>query len=175
MNSEVVIVNTPHIPADEKKRLAALRQSTLDELTGTGNRLGFIFLAQHMLNLCARQGAPATLVYFELHGCDRGNDVSPLNMLKLKRFAELMRSTFRVTDLTARMSGNQFVVLFTNTPLAHTQIALEKFQEAVTQNAPELHYSTGIAGFFPNRSTDVEDLITEASAQIAPFHHIKSA
>ncbi|WP_165419314.1 MULTISPECIES: GGDEF domain-containing protein [Corallincola] len=174
MDRKVVVLNTPNIPADEKKRLAALKLATIDELTGTGNRLGFIFLAQHMLNLCARQGAPATLVCFELNNLN-GVEGAPQNLHTLKLFAEQMRKTFRVSDMTARMSSNQFVVLLTNTPLAHAELVLEKFHEhiaAIPDKADmnRLSFSAGIAGFFPNRSTEIEDLITEATAQIYPHH-----
>ncbi|TAA47478.1 GGDEF domain-containing protein [Corallincola luteus] len=174
LDRKVVVLNTPNIPADEKKRLAALKLATIDELTGTGNRLGFIFLAQHMLNLCARQGAPATLVCFELNNLN-GVEGAPQNLHTLKLFAEQMRKTFRVSDMTARMSSNQFVVLLTNTPLAHAELVLEKFHEhiaAIPDKADmnRLSFSAGIAGFFPNRSTEIEDLITEATAQIYPHH-----
>lgn len=46
--------------------LAAVQLATLDELTNISNRRGFMVLAQHSLNLCARQKLPAALGFLDL-------------------------------------------------------------------------------------------------------------
>ena len=45
--------------------LMALQLATLDDLTKISNRRGFIKLAQHGLDICARHDIPASLVFFD--------------------------------------------------------------------------------------------------------------
>ncbi len=46
--------------------LNAIQLATIDDLTRISNRRGFVALAQNSLSLCVRQGAPVSLVFFDL-------------------------------------------------------------------------------------------------------------
>ena len=49
-----------------ESELNAIQLATIDDLTKISNRRGFVALAQNSLSLCVRQGAPVSLVFFDL-------------------------------------------------------------------------------------------------------------
>ena len=76
MGTLCIIDDTPRILSEEdiealqdlaamaERELAAVQLATLDELTRISNRRGFVTLAQKSMDLCIRQGIPASLVFF---------------------------------------------------------------------------------------------------------------
>jgi diguanylate cyclase (GGDEF)-like protein len=65
--------------------------------------------------------------------------------------AEYLRSTFRATDLIARLDEEQFVILLTSTNEQAAILAMEKLRtrlnEGITQHYPEVTFSIGIVSF----------------------------
>lgn len=116
-----------------ESELAAVQLATLDELTGISNRRGFITLAQNSLNICARQGISASLVFFDL------NNFKPINDTfghaegdrALIAFAEQMKSTFRDSDVFARLGGDEFVVLLTDTSMELSEEIIKRFRQSL--------------------------------------------
>jgi len=113
--------------------LIATQLTSLDDLTRISNRRGFITIAQHSLDICARQAISATLVFFDLNnfkfvnnrfGHGEGDKM-------LKAFADQMRNAFRDSDLFARLGSDEFVVLLTNTSTQSTDEILDRFQQSI--------------------------------------------
>ena len=103
--------------AIERHRLHRKLQSLslIDDLTGLHNRRGFLALAEQQLRVIRRKGA-ALLVYVDLddlklindnHGHLEGNRA-------LIALAEILRLTFRQSDILARIGGDEFCVLMTD-------------------------------------------------------------
>jgi len=113
--------------------IIATQLTSLDDLTRISNRRGFITIAQHSLDICARQAISATLVFFDLNNFKFVNDkfshAEGDKMLKI--FADQMRNAFRDSDLFARLGSDEFVVLLTNTSAASTGEILDRFQHSI--------------------------------------------
>ncbi|WP_417615147.1 diguanylate cyclase domain-containing protein [Oceanisphaera sp.] len=160
------------LAAMAEQEIAALQLATLDELTAISNRRGFISLAQHALAMCRRHRQSATLVFFDL------DDFKPINDtfghaegdIALIAFANLLRASFRESDVFARVGGDEFVVLLTGTGEEYIQLVLKRFQRAVDQYNTEaargydLKYSAGYAIQKSDDSSDIETLMARADA-----------
>ncbi|MEE1674801.1 sensor domain-containing diguanylate cyclase [Agarivorans aestuarii] len=122
-----------------EQELAALQLASTDELTGISNRRGFMKLANYSYAMCHRQNISLAIAYMDLdqfkpindeHGHAEGDKA-------LQLFAEQMRSTFRESDLFARMGGDEFVVLFTDTNVADATDILQRFAKELTAAAKQ--------------------------------------
>jgi len=100
--------------AIERERLqATLRQLALtDLLTGLYNRRGFLTLADHHLRLAPRTRglllASADLPELERVNAQMGRDEGDRALLAA---AEILRDTFRASDVVARLGSDDFAVL----------------------------------------------------------------
>jgi diguanylate cyclase (GGDEF)-like protein len=101
--------------AIERHRLiASLRgQSLTDELTGLLNRRGFATLAQGLLRLAGRTGQQFLLLFADLDGLKAINDERGHHEgdQALMRVAEVLRQTFRQSDVVARYGGDEFIAI----------------------------------------------------------------
>ncbi len=155
-----------------ERELAAVQMATLDELTGISNRRGFMMLAQHSLNLCTRQGIPASLVYLDLDKFKPINDNfgHAEGDRALTVFADLMKSTYRDSDLFARMGGDEFVVLLTNTPQKLAEEIITRFGRSLEKHNQEanrgynIFFSYGIVEFDPEQHPTIDKLLAEGDA-----------
>ncbi len=155
-----------------EKELEAIQLATLDELTQISNRRGFIQLSQYILNVCERQNVPAALVFFDLNGFKKINDQlgHAEGDKALKVFAKQMTATFRNSDLFARVGGDEFVLLLTNTPINNVQIALDRFRNNLNNSCKELElkytidYSYGVSAIDFDEKLSMDKLLKKVDA-----------
>lgn len=96
-----------------ERELLIMHPSTTDELTGITNRKGFLAMAQRVLSQCIRHGMSATLVVFSLDALPQSRGAGA--ELGLTTFAETMKSSFRESDLFARLDADEFALLLSHT------------------------------------------------------------
>lgn len=116
-----------------EQEIAVLATTTTDPLTGISNRRGFMTLASHALDLCARCGEAASLVMFDLDvhkAKDTRSGHSAGDPARIA-FATLMSSVFRDSDVFARTGANEFVALLTADDHYDVKRTLERFSQAV--------------------------------------------
>jgi len=92
----------------------ALRNLTMtDELTGLYNIRGFFTLAEHHTRVARRLGHSSLLVYADMDGLKQINDTFGHNegSTALAKIAQILRQTFRDSDIIARLGGDEFAVL----------------------------------------------------------------
>ena len=150
--------------------LGAIQLATIDDLTKISNRRGFVSLAQNSINLCARQETPVSMVFLDLDKFKPINDQfgHAEGDRALITFAELMRQSFRDSDVFARIGGDEFVVLLTNTETDLAAKIVNRFRSLVdTYNAEsnrgyDICFSDGIVSMYPDQDSLVEDLLSEA-------------
>jgi two-component system, cell cycle response regulator len=101
---------------EEALRRSAERMQSLsliDELTQLKNRRGFFELAQQALKVARREQQALALFFIDLNGLKQINDT--LGHLtgdqSLRDTAGVLRTTFRDSDILARIGGDEFVVL----------------------------------------------------------------
>jgi diguanylate cyclase (GGDEF)-like protein/PAS domain S-box-containing protein len=99
----------------EYKRIeASLRDLTfVDELTGLYNRRGFLTLARQHMNISNRTQKEILLLFADLDGMKKINDTLGHQQgdMALIDTANILRKTFRESDIIARIGGDEFVVL----------------------------------------------------------------
>jgi len=130
----------------EMQRLTRkLRQEALiDDLTGLLNRRGWRYIASPEFDRAARASKPIALVTIDLDrfkglndrfGHDHGDRI-------LRDTAERIQATFRAGDIVARIGGDEFVVLLSNSSLDGAIRAVNRLSEATPVGAD---LSAGIA------------------------------
>ena len=131
-------------------------------------------LAQHSLRFCARQGIAATLVFLDLDEFKAINDKfgHAEGDRALVAFADRMRSTYRDTDLCARMGGDEFVVLLTDTSKQQAEEVIARFSGVLEKTNREsnrgydLTFSHGIVAFDPERHRTIEALLADGDSRM---------
>lgn len=140
-----------------------------DELTGLHNRRGFIALAQQQLRTARRQKRGMTLLYLDLNEMKAINDRfgHAEGDRALVSTGELLSATFRASDVTGRIGGDEFCVLLTEGEVRDHATALVRLERAIDARNESLEpwkisISAGHAAYDPARPIDVEELIHAA-------------
>lgn len=150
-----------------EQEIITMQLAMMDELTNISNRRGTMSLMPHYLNFCTRQNTTASLIFIDLDNFklinDRFGHAEGDHALSV--FTELMSNTFRRTDLLARVGGDEFIILFSDTE-KHTAIEImDKFSDALghynqqTNRGYELAFSYGVVQYDPEKHDGVEALI----------------
>jgi diguanylate cyclase (GGDEF)-like protein/PAS domain S-box-containing protein len=156
---------------ERKRAEAALHSlSVVDDLTGLYNRRGFLAVTDQHLAEIRRNDKTPVILYADLDGLKEINDSLGHNEgdRALAKAAEMLKETFRNSDIVARLGGDEFVVLAAIGPDEEAESLTQRLQEnfrAVNKlgNRPyNLSLSVGIA-LFDNESThSIEDLLANA-------------
>jgi diguanylate cyclase (GGDEF)-like protein len=161
--------------AEIARRIAALqddlrRAAAVDPLTHLNNRRGFLPIAEHQLRIAQRTREPVALVFVDVDGLKHVNDTlgHAVGDTLIAEAAVVLRTTFRASDLPARMGGDEFCVLLRGDSARSAERAVERLQQAVRDanaepgRAFELSLSVGIARFDPDRPVSIDRLIEDA-------------
>jgi diguanylate cyclase (GGDEF)-like protein len=86
--------------------------SLTDELTGLYNLRGFNLLAEHALRLARRSKLPFSVLFIDLVNLKLINDElgQGVGSAYLAETGELLKATFRDTDVKGRLGGDEFAV-----------------------------------------------------------------
>jgi diguanylate cyclase (GGDEF)-like protein len=155
-----------------ERELAFIELATIDELTGLSNRRGFMTNARYILNLCERQQIPCSLIFIDLNDFKKINDQfgHASGDRALLDFSDLLKSNFRNSDILARLGGDEFVVLLTDTSTSSAQIAMNKFQKAITDYYSKANHgyslacAYGVVGSESNPHITIEKLLDDADS-----------
>jgi diguanylate cyclase (GGDEF)-like protein/PAS domain S-box-containing protein len=144
-----------------------------DELTGLLNRRGFFTLADQQCKLADRAMRRMYLLYLDL------NNLKPINDefghktgdQALKDTANVLRKTFRESDIIARIGGDEFAVLITEPSktdikdiiIGHIQDNLRIHNEK-SGHGYDLSLSMGFARYNPEYPCSIGGLLTRADA-----------
>lgn len=123
-DSTAVAVESIHILANLEEHVqrrtreleaanARIRElSIVDELTGLSNRRGFFLLAEQELSAAARLQARVFLLFIDADGLKRVNDCHGHDAgdAMLRDLAQVLKDTFRKSDVIARLGGDEFCV-----------------------------------------------------------------
>lgn len=153
--------------------------SLVDELTQLRNRRGFYELAGQALKIARREQHQTCIFFVDLNGLKQIND--GLGHLAgdqaLRDTADVLRHTFRESDVIARLGGDEFIVL------AHVNqgpgILIQRLREQLaTLNASSqrpylLDVSIGTAMVGNAGSDQIDELIARADA--AMYEHKRSS
>lgn len=140
-----------------------------DDLTGLLNRRGFMSMAQHQIKIARREDWKMLLLFADLDGLKKINDSygHPQGDEALRRVADILRETFRTSDLISRLGGDEFIVLAQNVSSNGIEPITGRLQEKIDQynarlSCYQLSLSWGFALYDPKRQASLEDVIVEA-------------
>ena len=162
-----------------QRELIVTQLATLDDLTGIPNRRGFISLAQTSLKLCYRQDMPASLVFFDINKFKNINDNygHAEGDRALVAFAQQMRFTFRDSDVFARISGDEFVVLLPNTNVVSAEDLIQRFRSALdaynlkANRGYNISFSSGIIAVDTDKPQSIDVLLDRADSVMYKQKH----
>jgi two-component system, cell cycle response regulator len=160
-----------HREIDAKNRLLEEMAHT-DVLTGLPNRRGLEDWAARQLRGAARHGFPFWVVAADLdsfknindsYGHDAGDAV-------LKKFAEILKSNTRASDICGRMGGDEFLLVITHVEKEYIQSTVDRLREEIaawqfcfgTGGKVSTTTSFGIAGFQGQEAPDFGSLVQQA-------------
>jgi diguanylate cyclase (GGDEF)-like protein len=152
---------------EDKLKKAAIT----DDLTGLLNRRGFFVLAEHQCKLATRIKKIMALLYLDLDGLKVINDElgHEAGDQALMDISNIFKTTFRSSDIIARIGGDEFVVLLDELPkpndestiISHLQDNLKKHNELGIRNY-ELSISIGVAYYDGEHPCDISKLLQQA-------------
>lgn len=150
--------------AEEMEHLAVT-----DELTGLSNRRGFLTAAEEMATKASQTGKGFTVLFADLNGLKEIND----NLghqegdAAICDAAEILRSTFRDSDVIGRLGGDEFCILLTDdkqqteSPITRLQ-AMTDIHNLQSGRPFKVSMSVGTAVFDPSNPKPMEELIERA-------------
>jgi len=156
----------------ERKILEAelLYLAITDPLTGLYNRRGFVILTEQQFRMAARTNHPMLLFFADM---DRLKDINDRygheeGDRAIKEAAEILRETFRGSDVIARVGGDEFAVLVINTAVLTPETIQERLENQIEAHnrrpgrAYRISLSGGTAPYHPQSAATVDALLTAA-------------
>ena len=156
---------------DRKRIEEELRAlSLVDELTGLYNRRGFMTLARHQQKISVRTGKKMLFFYADVDDFKKINDNygHDAGDAALIATAKILKETFRSSDITARMGGDEFVVLALEIPAPGSEQVEAGLWERIRLKLAELAFpfvlslSVGMVCCDPKDSFSIEELLAKA-------------
>ena len=151
--------------------------SVTDPMTGLFTRQGYRLLAARLLREATREQRAVLLMLFDIDGLKALNDRlgDAAGDEAITAAADVLRATFRDTDLIARLDGDEFCVMGMLPGLPSDGSAqLARLDEAITgfnrreDAAFRLSLSGGLATWDPMQPVSLELLEEEAAGACTP-------
>jgi diguanylate cyclase (GGDEF)-like protein len=154
------------------EQLQALREMSLtDELTGLYNRRGFATLAEQQTKMARRLQKNLWLIFIDVDGLKQINDTFGHREgdRALRDTGEVLRRTFRASDILARLGGDEFCILAVDESGSGLTAVTERLQENLKQHNAQhpdrpytLSFSIGMVRFDPASSPSIEEPLARA-------------
>ena len=156
---------------DHRGEEALLALSLIDELTGLYNRRRFFVLTEQYLKLSVRTKKKLLLLFIDMDNLKWINDHHGHNQgdQALKDLANILKKTFRESDIVARIGGDEFVVLSEPTD-ENGEIVLTRLYENIKDHNAKrsrcytLSISVGTTQFDPKYPISIDELLSKADA-----------
>jgi two-component system cell cycle response regulator len=157
-----------------------LQMALRDDLTGLHNRRGFIALATQHLTWARDTGQHMVMFFADLDGLKSINDRFGHGEgdRAISLTAACIRETFRKFDVTARLSGDEFVALIMDEPERSAEIICRRLQtnlaDCTDADSPyTLSLSVGVAHFDPGKPVTLQELMKQADTALYQHKHEK--
>lgn len=144
-------------------------QANMDPLTGLYNRRFCMDYARKLMAMTRRKDTPLGFIMLDLDHFKNINDVfgHEVGDRILKQFAKTVTQSMRETNLTARLGGEEFIILLPDTGALACQVVAERIRTAVArmsmsqvkdQQVPPVTVSLGIA-VYPEHGATLEEML----------------
>lgn len=127
-----------------------------DELTKLYNRASFLEYLEKEIKRERRYHHPFCLAMADLDDLKKLNDSYGhlYGDTILKEFADLLKNSFRQTDIIGRYGGDEFVILFIETELQGASIAVERLYQLINVKNFPSSFSIGLTEFKKGDTTN---------------------
>ena len=152
---------------------AELRALSLTDVsTGLYNRRGFFTLAEQQLKLSCRMNKPILIVYIDLDNLKTINDTFGHHEgdMALADTADILKRTFRVSDIVGRLGGDEFAVFAMGNRESDREILndrllrqINQFNQKMERPFP-LSLSIGVLFVAAGSTLSLEEMIRQADA-----------
>jgi diguanylate cyclase (GGDEF)-like protein/PAS domain S-box-containing protein len=156
----------------EKKRMEEkLKELSLrDDLTGLYNRRGFLELTEQQWKIAKRMMRKMLLVYADIDRLKYINDTLGhyTGDRLIIEVADIIKKTFRTSDIIARIGGDEFVILVVEITDLNYSKYIDKLQKNLKEHNKkidlpfELSLSVGLALYDPGYPLTIEELMKRA-------------
>jgi diguanylate cyclase (GGDEF)-like protein/PAS domain S-box-containing protein len=167
----------------ERKRMEEqLRaQSFFDDLTGLYNRRGFFTFADEFLKLAKRQKQGLFMLYADIDNLKPTNDTlgHQAGDQALMDSAEIIKRTYRESDIVARIGGDEFAVI----PIGTTGDNIDKLTSRLQENIENhnlmrkrnymLSLSFGVSYYDPVAPCSIDELVAHADEMMYEQKRLK--
>jgi diguanylate cyclase (GGDEF)-like protein/PAS domain S-box-containing protein len=156
---------------ERKKTEETLRNMTfMDELTGLCNRRGFLNIAGQEIKISNRSKRSMLLFFIDMDHLKDINDIygHQEGDNALIQTADILRNTFRCSDIIARIAGDEFVVMAMDTTSDHAKVIKIRLEDNINRfnnsgkSKFKLSLSTGVASYNPDAACLIDELIARA-------------
>lgn len=163
-----------HLREREQAQEELRTLSVSDEMTGLYNRRGFYTLARQQKRLADRTHRGMLLVAADLNGLKEINDHfgHEAGDTVLTEAAEVLKESFRESDIIARLGGDEFAVLMPEQPDISQDLLFRRMENQIasinSRRALEytLSISIGFARYDPEAPCTLDQLMATADAQM---------
>lgn len=157
-----------------ENELAAIHLATEDDLTGLPNRRGFLYQTNKTINLCYQLGKPAALIHFDLTHFKNINDQfgHQAGDEALRAFAGILADHTRESDSSARIGGDEFVLVMHDATAEQAKSCVDKLSESVqrynakSRNPYDILFNEGIVPLDLEWEHSIETLLQKADASM---------
>jgi len=157
-----------------------LQMALRDDLTGLHNRRGFTALSTRYLQWARDRGQHLSMLFADIDGLKSINDRFGHGEgdRAISLAAASIKETFRRFDVTARLSGDEFVALIIEVPGRSVEAICNRLQTNLAQRScAERRYtlslSVGVAHFDPEKPVTLQELMRQADAAL--YRHKRKA
>ncbi len=156
---------------ERKRAEEALKTLSLkDDLTGLYNRRGFFTLAEQGLKTAQRMGTEMLLIFGDLDNLKGINDTfgHQEGDQALVDTSQILKETFRESDIIARIGGDEFVILAMNSFETSAEKLINRFEQVLNEHPLQtkrpytLSLSLGLACFDPQNPCSIDVLLAQA-------------
>jgi two-component system cell cycle response regulator len=155
-----------------------LQMALRDDLTGLHNRRGFTALATRYLQWARSTGQNLAMLFADIDGLKAVNDRFGHGEgdRAISLTAASIKETFRRFDVTARLSGDEFVALIIEAPGRSVEMIRDRLQTnlahlAAAERRYTLSLSVGVAHFDPDKPVTLHELMRQADAALYRIKH----
>jgi len=148
--------------------------SIMDSLTGLYNRRGFNQIVEDYIRIAENTNEYFLLFFIDLDDLKIINDkyghAEGDNAIILT--AEILKETFRQTDIISRIGGDEFTVIAKESKIGRFDILMERLNKILKEKNKELNksynisLSVGMSDYYPGCSESFENLIKSADEKL---------
>lgn len=156
-----------------EKNLSLSMSAKTDELTKLFNRRGFMDYGQRLIEMAMFSNKTGGVFFCDLDGLKKVNDTwgHEIGDLAIKTEAQVLRNTFRESDMIGRLSGDEFAIVAPGFKLEYVETIRRRLADANENFSKEvglpftLSISIGVV-MFNSKTSDLSELLTLADKQL---------